>query len=39
MLIGVRYNQGFIDVTEDNSRALLGSGKNAVGQVSIGYMF
>lgn len=39
MMIGVRYNQGFIDVMEDNSRALLGSGKNAVGQVSIGYKF
>ena len=39
MIIGVRYNQGFIDVTQDNSRALLGSGKNAVGQLSIGYKF
>lgn len=39
MMIGVRYNQGFIDVTEDNSRAFLGSGKNAVGQLSIGYKF
>jgi len=39
MMIGVRYNQGFIDVTEDNARAFLGSGKNAVGQLSIGYKF
>ncbi len=39
MMIGVRYNQGFIDVTEDKARAVLGSGKNAVGQISIGYKF
>lgn len=39
MVIGVRYNQGFIDVTQDNARAILGSGKNAVGQLSIGYKF
>lgn len=39
LLIGIRYNQGFIDVTKDNSRPLLGSGKNAVGQVSLGYRF
>ena len=39
MMIGLRYNQGFIDVTEDNARLLLGSGKNAVGQVSLGYKF
>ncbi len=38
-LIGIRYNQGFIDVTEGLSRTLLGSGKNAVGQVSLGYKF
>jgi len=38
-LIGLRYNQGFVDVTKENSRLLLGSGKNAVGQVSIGYKF
>lgn len=37
--IGVRYNQGFVDVTKDNSRLLLGSGKNAVGQLSLGYKF
>lgn len=39
MLIGLRYNQGFMDVTKDNARVLLGSGKNAVGQVSLGYKF
>lgn len=38
-LFGIRYNQGFVDVTKDNSRPLLGSGKNAVGQASIGYKF
>lgn len=38
-LIGARYNQGFVDVTTDNSRLLLGSGKNAVGQLSLGYRF
>jgi len=38
-LIGIRYSQGFIDVTEGLSRTLLGSGKNAVGQVSLGYKF
>ena len=39
LLIGLRYNQGFVDVTEDNARVVLGSGKNAVGQVSLGYKF
>ena len=39
LLIGVRYNQGFVDVTTDNSRTLLGSGKNSVGQLSLGYKF
>lgn len=39
LMVGVRYNQGFIDVTQDNSRPFLGSGKNAVGQVSLGYKF
>ncbi|MDO8367093.1 MAG: porin family protein [Saprospiraceae bacterium] len=38
-LFGIRYNQGFVDVTKDSSRPLLGSGKNAVGQASIGYKF
>ena len=39
LMVGVRYNQGFIDVTNDNSRPFLGKGKNAVGQVSLGYKF
>jgi hypothetical protein len=39
IMIGVRYNQGFVDVTKDNAQAILGSGKNAVGQVSVGYKF
>ena len=39
MLLGIRYNQGFADVTKDNARLILGSGKNAVGQVSLGYRF
>ena len=38
-LIGLRYNQGFVDITQDNARVVLGSGKNAVGQVSVGYKF
>lgn len=38
-IVGVRYNQGFMDITKDNARAILGSGKNAVGQVSLGYKF
>ena len=39
IMIGLRYNQGFVDVTNDNARVLLGGGKNAVGQVSLGYKF
>lgn len=39
MMIGVRYNQGFMDVTKDNARLVLGSGKNSVGQISLGYKF
>ncbi len=38
-LIGVRYKQGFLDVTKDSSRPFLGSGQNAVGQLSLGYRF
>ena len=31
MFIGIRYNQGFVDVTKDNSQSILGgSGKNSV---------
>lgn len=39
VLIGIRYNQGLADVTKDDSRLLLGKGKSAVGQVSLGYRF
>ena len=39
MMIGLRYNQGFMNVTNDNAKVLLGNGKNAVGQVSLGYKF
>lgn len=39
LMIGLRYNQGFVDITNDNTRAILGSGKNSVGQVSVGYKF
>lgn len=39
LLVGLRYNQGFMDITKDISRPLLGSGKNVVGQVSVGYKF
>jgi Outer membrane protein beta-barrel domain len=39
ILIGLRYNQGFVDVTTDNARPFLGTGKNAVAQLSLGYKF
>lgn len=39
MFIGIRYNQGLADITKDNSRPFLGSGKSAVGQVSVGFKF
>jgi hypothetical protein len=39
MLIGLRYNQGFVDVSKGSSRSFLGKGKNAVGQISLGYRF
>jgi Outer membrane protein beta-barrel domain len=39
LMIGLRFNQGFVDVTKDNARLFLGSGKNAVGQVSLGFKF
>lgn len=38
-LVGIRYNQGLADITKDDARLLLGSGKNAVGQVSVGFKF
>jgi Outer membrane protein beta-barrel domain len=39
MFVGLRYNQGFMDITTATSRAALGSGKTATGQVSVGYTF
>jgi Outer membrane protein beta-barrel domain len=39
IVIGARYNQGFVDVTTDNARPFLGTGKNAVAQLSLGYKF
>jgi Outer membrane protein beta-barrel domain len=39
MFAGVRYNQGFMDITTATSRTALGSGKTATGQVSVGYTF
>ena len=39
LMFGIRYNQGFIDVSKDNVRPFLGSGKNSTGQVSVGYKF
>ncbi len=39
IMVGIRYNQGFIDLTKDNARPFLGSGKNSVGQVSLAYRF
>jgi Outer membrane protein beta-barrel domain len=38
-MFGVRYNQGFVNVAKDNVKPYLGKGKNAVGQVSVGYKF
>jgi Outer membrane protein beta-barrel domain len=37
--IGIRYNQGLVDITNDRGRPFLGEGKTAVGQVSVGYKF
>lgn len=39
IVIGLRYNQGFVDVTTDNARPFLGTGKNAIAQLSLGYKF
>ena len=39
IIVGLRYNQGFVDVTTDNARPFLGTGKNAVAQLSLGYKF
>ncbi|TAK46606.1 MAG: PorT family protein [Saprospiraceae bacterium] len=37
--IGIRYNQGMVDISNDKGRPFLGSGKTAVGQVSLGFKF
>ncbi len=39
MFIGIRYNQGMVNITKDNAKTFLGEGKNAVGQVSVGFKF
>lgn len=39
LMVGIRYNQGLVDITNDNGRTFLGEGKTAVGQVSIGFKF
>ncbi len=39
LMFGIRFNKGFVDISKDNSRLFLGSGKNAVGQVSLGFKF
>jgi hypothetical protein len=39
LMVGIRYNQGFVGVTKDSSKPYLGDGKNSVGQVSVGYRF
>ncbi len=39
VFLGVRYNQGLMEVGKENLISALGSGKNAVGQVSLGFRF
>ena len=39
ILFGVRYNQGFVNVSKESVETILGKGKNGVGQVSVGYRF
>jgi hypothetical protein len=39
VFLGIRYNQGFANLTQDNAKEYFGSGKNGVGQVSIGFRF
>ena len=39
IFLGIRYNQGLMEVGNDKLITALGSGKNAVGQVSIGFKF
>ena len=37
--IGLRYNQGFVNLNDSPENNFLGKGKSAVGQVSVGYKF
>lgn len=39
LTVGIRYNQGLVDITNDKGRPFLGEGKSAVGQVSLGFKF
>jgi len=39
VMIGIRYNQGLVDVSTDRAEPFLGGGKNATGQISLGYKF
>ena len=39
LFLGLRYNQGLVNVSKDEIISAIGKGKNAVGQVSIGYWF
>lgn len=39
VLLGVRYNHGFVNLSKENAETILGKGKNGVGQVSLGYRF
>ncbi|MBK8568154.1 MAG: PorT family protein [Saprospiraceae bacterium] len=39
LTVGIRYNQGLVDITNDKGRPYLGTGKTAVGQVSLGFKF
>lgn len=39
LTLGIRYNQGIVDISNDNGRPFLGEGKTAVGQVSLGFKF
>ena len=39
LFLAFRYNQGLINVSNDEIISAIGKGKNAVGQVSLGYWF
>lgn len=38
-LIGARFNQGLTGISKDVIKEAFGSGKNSVGQLSVGYVF